>query len=137
MRKVTTLTLDSLLREIDKRRNGVWYSKSFIELAQKLEIPNENMEAYISILIDDGYLERLVHPSAPDTDFGVYTISKKGIRFINLDGGYTKNRRKEYYENQNLKFTFFRHWIWFIGFLVSLAANVFFLIRILNDHNTT
>lgn len=75
----------------------------------------------------DGYIDFVKHPGAPTHNFGIYMITPKGSKFILHDGGYTKLRKIEQYTADNLKFTWYRHWLWFIGFVLSFVLNLYLL----------
>lgn len=97
-------------------------------IMNQFHISVNDSNAYIKLFLADKLIEPIRHPGAPNTDFGVYFLSDAGVRFILFAGGYCKKRRLELYANQNIKFTWIRHWAWFFAFIISFCLNVYFLL---------
>lgn len=130
MNKQTADSYDKFLELFNRNPNQAWHTSDF---TKDLMVPfgfksiKEVIQA-ISILLSDGLIEPLRHPSAPNHDLKMYKISHLGVRFILVDGGYAKKVRYNSYEKANVHFTWMRHWLWFIGFILSLLGNIFFMI---------
>jgi hypothetical protein len=127
MDKSTARKADKLLKCISKMPKNSWHTSHIENAGKEMEIPLDEIPILISLFLHDGVLERIVHPGAPDHDFGIYHISHKGLQFIRFEGGYTKRRKQQRYRDENEKFAWYRHWLWFIGFVLSFLLNLYLL----------
>lgn len=129
MKKSTAKNLDSLLGIILKS-NGEAFRAETLKIASKhLNITDEDLLTAIATFRTDGFVTPIFHPELPNYDMGVFDISEKGIKFLKIQGGYTKNRRRDYYKESNVRFTFIRHWVWFLFLILSLLLNAYLLLK--------
>jgi hypothetical protein len=129
MDKITAKQYDSLLREIAKLSNKAWDISLFSKSAQSVGFSDDmQIETAITLFEEDGFIDFIKHPNAPNHNFGIYNMTGKGLKFITFEGGYTEKRLYENYEKVNKQFTVLRHWVWFYSFLVSLIVNISFIV---------
>lgn len=119
MNKETAKLYDEYLLEIIQTPNRAFTSEMF---------PDQ----FIQTALADGFIEAFKHPNAPEHNFGVYTITPTGVKFIVHEGGYTRKRRYKNYEQTNIRFTWIRHWVWFYTALCSLALNLILIVLYLS-----
>jgi hypothetical protein len=110
MDKSTSKRYDALLREIAKMPNGTWHISHISKSAQSVGFTTSiQIETAITLFQEDGFIDFIKHPNAPEHNFGIYNITGKGVKFITFEGGYTEKRIYENYDKVNKRFTVLRH----------------------------
>lgn len=131
MNKNLARKADSLLKIISKYKNQAWSISRIEEESITLSISIDDANIFISMFMEDDIFEKFKHPSNPEHDYGLYMLSHKGYKFIHVDGGYTEKQKNDSYNKTNVKFTWIRHWVWFYTSIISLLANVYFILKYL------
>ena len=129
MDKTTAKLYDSLLRKISKLPNNAWHITNVYKSAQSVGFTSDiQIETAITLFQEDGLIDFIKHPNAPNHNFDIYNVTGKGVKFITFEGGYTDKRLYENYDKVNKRFTVLRHWVWFYSFLISFVANISFIV---------
>ncbi|WP_124019482.1 hypothetical protein [Flavobacterium laiguense] len=129
MDKPTAKLYDSLLKEIAKTPNSPWHVSQIFKNAELVGFTTAiQIETAITLFQEDGLIDFIKHPKSPEHNFGIYSITGKGVKFITFEGGYTEKRLYENYDKVNKRFTVVRHWVWFYSFLISFIANISFIV---------
>lgn len=130
MDKNTAKLYDALLTELSSLKSSAFGKKDIDHIALKLGFKTyENISTVIIILLEDGLIDFIRHPNAPQHNFDIYTLTGKGTKFIKFEGGYLDKRRYEMFSKTNTKFTWLRHWVWFYTALLSLLLNIYFIYK--------
>lgn len=132
MDKNSAKLYDALLTVICKNPDASLHISRIAKEAQAIGFNNYmEVKNAIATFLEDGFIDFIRHPNIPEHDFGIYTATNKGIKFINHEGGYAKRRRYDNYNKTNIKFTWIRHWVWFYTAIASLILNLYFIARYL------
>lgn len=127
MKKEIAILLDIILVAMASNYKQAFNSKMLSPLVGDA-LTDYQINEHLHTLLADGYVDAYKHPNAPDSNFGFYFVTPKGIRYIRHEGGYTRRIKTEMYKSDNLKFDWFRHWAWFIAFIISMIGNLYLLL---------
>lgn len=94
----------------------------------RLKLSESDLRTIISLFLTDELITPYQHPHAPQHNFGFYSLNEKGDAFYRLQGGYRVQTKIEQLNRDNIRFTWYRHWIWFVCFVISFLFNLFFLL---------
>lgn len=132
MNKSTAKQYDALLQGIMGLPNKAWHISHINQVAKSAGFTTQiALDTAISTFLTDSHIAIVEHSGAPTHNFNIYHLTGKGLKFITFEGGYTTQRRFEAYHRTNIRFTFVRHWVWFYTAVVSLLANIYFILKYL------
>lgn len=128
MNKETARCYDILLSELCKSPKAPYKISHILQISSKLNFTKEDTDMAVSTFVNDGFL-LVLEPfdKSYNNHFQLYNVSPKAVVFITHKGGYIKKVQKDKYKNDNIKFTWYRHWLWFIGFVLSFLLNLYLL----------
>lgn len=123
MKKTTATYYDQVLSILHIYPNMGFNKIILMDMLKKHTIKVENIDELLAIFKAD----KLIKEYNTVDGYGYFNISDYGVKFIKVEGGYTKNRRFTNYAHTNIKFTWMRHWVWFITTLISFICNLYFI----------
>lgn len=121
--KFLTFLTCAFIKENRLNRNDLVIAGSQMEIS-KLET-----SIILDILVSDGLLPKHIQSFEGDQILN-YSHNPTMTKFIFVDEGYKKKRVKEYRESTNTIFTFYKNWIWLIGFVLSLVLNGYLILKL-------
>lgn len=129
MEKQTAIKYDALLRVFADGKGQDYKPDNLKSMVTKVAFSDNEINTAIAVLRNDKLIKPTYHLEAPGFEMGRFSITEKGIKFLEIQGGYTKNRWSDFYKKNNVRFTFIRHWVWFIFLILSLLFNVYLLLK--------
>lgn len=101
-------------------------SKLYV-LAKSTGWTPQQLEAVVPVFIQDGFLKPIpqVWHDVPADAFNIYTVNPSIMVFVEHDGGYATKYKYTSIKRHNMLFQLLRHWVWFVGFWLSVVCNIY------------